>query len=79
MPRTSFGDFLEDYNPKSNVKLLLPLDRVKDQTFFLSQVPQHALRKTMFPLGHLSKEIVKKIAFEIGCVIQKRRRVVATH
>ena len=38
------------------------MDQVKDQTFFLSQIPQHALRNTMFPIGSLTKEVVKKIA-----------------
>ena len=64
--RTSYGDFLEDFNPRENVQLLMALDRVKDQTFFLSQVPQNALRSTMFPLGHLTKDVVKKIAKTIG-------------
>lgn len=41
-------------------------DTFKDQTFFLSQVPQSALRRCMFPLGALNKHQVKKIADEIG-------------
>ncbi len=36
--RTSFGEFLEDSHPDRRVKLLRAIDRVKDQTFFLSQV-----------------------------------------
>lgn len=34
----------------------------KDQTFFLSQVHQKALRRTMFPIGNLTKWQVKQIA-----------------
>ena len=64
--RTSYGDFLEKFNPNEPVHLLRALDRVKDQTFFLSQVPQVALISTMFPLGHLTKDVVKKIAQSIG-------------
>lgn len=48
------------------VKLLLANDRKKDQTFFLSQIPQTSLRKVMFPLGNLTKSEVKHIAVEAG-------------
>lgn len=48
------------------VRLFCAKDTKKDQTFFLSQVTQNALRKTMFPLGNLSKNEVKQIAFENG-------------
>ncbi|KAK9745436.1 Aminomethyltransferase beta-barrel domain [Popillia japonica] len=62
--RTSFGTFLEKYDPNIGVKLLKPLDDVKDQTFFLCQIKQDALRETMFPLGDLTKPQVKQIARE---------------
>ncbi|XP_007906421.1 mitochondrial tRNA-specific 2-thiouridylase 1 isoform X2 [Callorhinchus milii] len=48
------------------VKLLQAADPSKDQTFFLSQISQHALRHTIFPLGELRKDVVKKIAAEAG-------------
>ena len=41
-------------------------DLFKDQTFFLSQISQDALRQTMFPLAGLTKGFVKKIAAEAG-------------
>jgi tRNA U34 2-thiouridine synthase MnmA/TrmU len=37
--------------------LLKAYDRTKDQTFFLSQMPQEALRQTMFPVGELTKPV----------------------
>lgn len=43
---------------------MLPRDIIKDQTFFLCQISQNALRKTMFPLGDLIKSEVKQIAIE---------------
>lgn len=48
------------------VKLLQGADLFKDQTFFLSQISQDALKKTIFPLGDLTKTFVKKIAAEHG-------------
>ncbi|CAO1410423.1 unnamed protein product [Diamesa serratosioi] len=64
--RSSFGTFLEDFKENKDVKLLQSEDTFKDQTFFLSQVPQSALRHCMFPVGSLNKHQVKKIAEEIG-------------
>lgn len=64
--RTSFGPFLENFKPNTNVQLLSAEDRNKDQTFFLSQVPQESLRYSMFPLGNYLKRNVKQIAQEVG-------------
>lgn len=58
----------------SDVKLLQAVDSFKDQTFFLSQIPQDALRNTMFPLGNLRKGEVKEIANDagLGRIVGKR-------
>lgn len=58
----------------SDVRLLQAIDPRKDQTFFLAQIPQNALRKTMFPIGNMLKSEVKKIAHDIGLesIAQKR-------
>lgn len=60
--QTSFGENMEEYDPKKGVKLLQAMDRLKDQTFFMSQVSQQALQHTMFPLGNYTKDVVRKIA-----------------
>ncbi|XP_026182525.1 mitochondrial tRNA-specific 2-thiouridylase 1 isoform X1 [Mastacembelus armatus] len=62
-PTTLFRDRFEIRNP---VRLFQGADLLKDQTFFLSQISQDALRQTMFPLSGLTKEFVKKIATEAG-------------
>ncbi|KAJ8046798.1 Mitochondrial tRNA-specific 2-thiouridylase 1 [Holothuria leucospilota] len=51
---------------KEAVRLLRAVDSWKDQTFFLSQVSQKALQRTIFPLGDLTKDVVKKIAVQAG-------------
>ncbi|XP_067860985.1 mitochondrial tRNA-specific 2-thiouridylase 1 isoform X2 [Heptranchias perlo] len=56
----------EEFFPKDAVKLLQAADPRKDQTFFLSQISQHALRRTIFPLGELRKNVVKEMAAEAG-------------
>lgn len=55
-------------------KLLQAADSLKDQTFFLGQVSQDALRRALFPLGGLTKAFVKKIAAEnrLHHVLQKK-------
>ncbi|KAK5849198.1 hypothetical protein PBY51_008858 [Eleginops maclovinus] len=60
---TLFRDRFEIRNP---VRLFQGADLFKDQTFFLSQISQEALRQTMFPLAGLTKDFVKKIALEAG-------------
>lgn len=54
--------------------MLRAVDTRKDQTFFLSQIPQDALRHTMFPLGSMKKSQVKQLANQIGLesIAQKR-------
>ncbi|XP_032348370.1 mitochondrial tRNA-specific 2-thiouridylase 1 isoform X8 [Camelus ferus] len=58
------GLFRNRFEIRNAVKLLQAADSFKDQTFFLSQVSQDALRRTLFPLGGLTKDFVKKIAAE---------------
>lgn len=60
---TLFRDRFEIRNP---VRMYQAADLFKDQTFFLSQISQDALRQTMFPLAGLTKDFVKKIAAEAG-------------
>ncbi|XP_043092539.1 mitochondrial tRNA-specific 2-thiouridylase 1 isoform X2 [Puntigrus tetrazona] len=62
-PRTLFRDRFEIRKP---VRLYRGADRSKDQTFFLSQISQDALRHTVFPLAGLTKDFVKKMAAEAG-------------
>ncbi|KAJ8006884.1 hypothetical protein DPEC_G00111850 [Dallia pectoralis] len=62
-PKHVFRNHFEIRNP---ARLYQGADRFKDQTFFLSQISQDALRHTVFPLSGLTKDYVKKIAGEAG-------------
>ena len=46
------------------VRLLRAVDRNKDQSYFLHQLGQGQLAATAFPLGHLRKDDVRRIARE---------------
>ncbi|XP_023308115.2 mitochondrial tRNA-specific 2-thiouridylase 1 isoform X1 [Lucilia cuprina] len=64
--KTNFGAYLENYEENQDVNLLIPRDKFKDQTFFLSGIERNTLKKTMFPLSDLLKSEVKQIAKDIG-------------
>ena len=42
--------------------LLRGIDNNKDQTYFLSQLSEYQLEKTLFPIGHLTKKEVRDLA-----------------
>lgn len=46
------------------VMLLRGVDNNKDQTYFLSQLTKEQLAMTLFPIGHLEKKDVRRIAHE---------------
>lgn len=51
-------------NHDDEVTMLRGHDNNKDQTYFLSQLTKEQLSKTLFPIGHLDKKDVRKIAHE---------------
>ncbi|MBX7053255.1 MAG: tRNA 2-thiouridine(34) synthase MnmA, partial [Flavobacteriales bacterium] len=51
---------------KVTYQLLAGVDENKDQSYFLCQLSQQQLSKALFPIGHLKKPEVRKIAEEIG-------------
>jgi tRNA-specific 2-thiouridylase len=53
-------------------KLFMGRDAAKDQSYFLWMVPQDALRKTLFPVGHLEKPEVRALAAKFGLPNAKR-------
>jgi len=54
-------------------KLKRGVDHNKDQTYFLNQLNQAQLSKTMFPIGHLQKPEVRAIAERIGLATAKKK------
>ena len=65
--RYSNESFTEDYLPGNGIKrhkLLRGNDLNKDQSYFLYDLSQEILGKTIFPLGELTKEITRIEAFK---------------
>lgn len=48
-------------------------DANKDQTYFLNQLNQYQLSKSMFPIGHIPKPEVRKIAEEAGLYTARKK------
>lgn len=61
-------EFLDD-----GVHLLQGIDSNKDQTYFLSQVSKDQLSNVLFPIGHLEKSEVRKIAQEFNLATSDKK------
>ncbi|AGM24983.1 tRNA 2-thiouridine(34) synthase MnmA [Spiroplasma chrysopicola] len=58
--RVTYNETLQEY------QLLRGVDATKDQSYFLCQLSQTQLAKTLFPLGDLTKPAVRTIAEQLG-------------
>ena len=54
-------------------ELLRGLDPSKDQSYFLHRLNQSQLSRTLFPIGHLKKTEVRRIAAELGLPNAKKK------
>jgi tRNA-specific 2-thiouridylase len=60
-------------NGKTIYRLLAGKDKNKDQSYFLCQVSQQQLAKTLFPVGELQKSEVRRIAKEQGLITAEKK------
>ncbi len=58
----------ENYPEKKYTELLKGLDPNKDQSYFLHAISQDSLSQTLFPIGHLEKPMVRKLAEQAGLI-----------
>ena len=68
--RMATGHFVQT-NPQG--ELLRGADPNKDQSYFLYMLKQHQLQRAMFPVGHLTKAEVRRIAEEKGLPVSKKK------
>ncbi len=56
------GHYARIKKTKKGFELLAGKDKTKDQSYFLCELNQNILSRTLFPIGNLTKEDVRKIA-----------------
>lgn len=56
------GHYAQVAKDDTHYKLLTAVDTQKDQTYFLWTLTQKQLAQTLFPIGHLQKDAVRKLA-----------------
>src|SRR5699024_4099413 len=56
------GHYARVRKSDNQIQLLRGVDRNKDQTYFLNQIPKEILEKILFPLGGFEKSEVRNIA-----------------
>ena len=68
------GHYAQVDHSAEESRMLRGADNNKDQTYFLCQVSQDALRHSMFPIGHMEKQEVREIAerMELNSVAEKK-------
>jgi tRNA-specific 2-thiouridylase len=60
-------------NQDGSFSLLAGADPGKDQSYFLCQLNQAQLEKALFPIGHLQKSEVRKIALDHGLITAAKK------
>jgi tRNA-specific 2-thiouridylase len=66
-------DELQAPDGKTIYRLLAGVDKNKDQSYFLCQLSQKQLAGAIFPIGHLLKPEVRKIADDLGLATAHRK------
>src|SRR5215468_794934 len=64
--RIATGHYARVRERDGRFELLKGLDPLKDQSYFLHRLTQEQLSRTLFPVGHLQKSEVRRIAREAG-------------
>ncbi len=67
------GHYCKRVDKDGKVYLYKSFDKNKDQTYFLNQLNQQQLEKTLFPLADIDKTEVRKIASKLGLVTAEKK------
>lgn len=67
------GHYVKVEHNKSESILKKAKDLNKDQSYFLCQISKEALKQSLFPLGDITKEEVRKIADDLKLVVANKK------
>lgn len=66
LPSPNLSNFLAYSKLSSRPQLRRPVDRSKDQSYYLSAIPEASLARTLFPLAPYKKSEVREMAHKWG-------------
>ena len=69
----AMGHYARIIHNESESILLRGIDSNKDQTYFLCQLNQYQLSKSLFPIGDLTKQEVRKIAEDLNLPVAHKK------
>ncbi|XBC40973.1 MAG: tRNA 2-thiouridine(34) synthase MnmA [Buchnera aphidicola (Nurudea yanoniella)] len=67
------GHYVRKKKFKSSFILLKGMDSAKDQSYFLYTIKNKVLSKCLFPLGQLTKNIVRKLAKSLNLIVSNKK------
>lgn len=67
------GHYAQIQHDRKGPLLTLGADSNKDQTYFLCAINKSVLAKTLFPIGHLTKQAVRELAESYGLVVADKK------
>ena len=71
--KVATGHYAKVKQEDDKFHLLMTPDEIKDQTYFLARLNQNQLSRTLFPLGDLRKDQVRKLAHELNLSTRARK------
>lgn len=69
----AMGHYAQKVNINGVNRLVRGNDKNKDQTYFLEQLSQEQIDRSLFPIGHLQKPEVRQIAREQGLITADKK------
>jgi tRNA-specific 2-thiouridylase len=67
------GHYVQTANVNGTTHLLKGLDENKDQSYFLCEVPERCLDRSLFPVGALEKPEVRRIAAQLNLATRDKK------
>jgi tRNA-specific 2-thiouridylase len=67
------GHYAQKGENNKTYELLRGHDQNKDQSYFLYTLTQEALSKTLFPVGHIEKSVVRQLAKDAGLITHDKK------
>jgi len=67
------GHYARVIHNENESMMLRAIDNNKDQSYFLCQLNQQQLSKTLFPIGHLTKQEVRQIALDLQLPVANKK------